>query len=74
MSELISFTSAVSYSEKVFIDPDEVVAIERHVQMRDLSQYSRIILRNGYVFTVTGSPERVEREISKARSEKGGEG
>lgn len=66
---LVKLSSAESYNEDVFIDPDDVSVIKRHHRDRDLGNYATIIMRSGEKINVVGLPLSVAELIRRARED-----
>ena len=65
MSELIEFTSAYNWEEKVFIDPGDISLIKRFTRERDLASYSQLVMKSGATIEVLGTPEQTAKSIQE---------
>lgn len=63
MPNLISFTSAHNWQEKVFVDPADVSVIKRLHKDRDMGEYSEIIMKNGERVAVCGLPSDIAIQV-----------
>ena len=67
-NNLLQFSSANSFFDKVFIDPNSVVMIVPLHKDRDMGEYSTIYLGNGISTEVSGSSTRNQELINKFRT------
>lgn len=70
MSNLIEFTAARKWQDKVFIDPDDISFIERLSFDRDMGEYSSVTTKSGKTVEVFGLPSDIARKIIKSTSSK----
>lgn len=70
MGDLVSFTTASNWNDKILIDLDEIVMVQRSHNGRDLSERSLLTLRNGKEVEVAGSVERIGERIDLAKAKR----
>lgn len=66
-SELIGFASAQNWNELIFIDPHDISVVTPFHKDRDMTSYTRLIMKNGEKVEVGGSAENIVKFIGKPK-------
>jgi hypothetical protein len=73
MINLIWFSPARNWEDRIYVDPSEVIVIKRcHYYDRDMGEYSTLTMKNGETLDVAGLPQAVAKAIRDAKEGIGG--